>query len=51
MADKIEMISIPQKEYDQLVSDQRWLAALEAAGIDNWDGCDIAREAMSEYGN
>ena len=52
MGDVIEMIHIPQKEYDQLLADQAWLRALEAAGVDNWEGYDMAREAMSEnYGN
>ncbi len=41
-----EMISITKKEYDQLVQDQKWLRALEAAGVDNWEGCDFAKESI-----
>lgn len=44
----MEEISIPQEEYDQLIQDQKWLRALEAAGVDNWEGCDIARELLDE---
>lgn len=48
MADKIKMISIPKEEYDKLVEGQKLLYALEAAGVDNWEGYDMAREAMDE---
>lgn len=41
-----KMISITKEEYDQLIKDQKWLQALEAAGVDNWEGCDIARESF-----
>lgn len=41
-----EMILIPKKEYDQLIENQKWLRALEAAGVDNWEGCDFAKEAL-----
>ena len=42
-----EMISITMEEYHRLVKDQKWLEALCAAGVDNWEGCDMAREAIS----
>ena len=45
---KDEMISIPKKVYDQLIEDQKWLGALEAAGVDNWEGINVAREFLSE---
>ena len=41
-------ISIPQEEYDQLIEDQKWLRALEAAGVDNWEGYDLAQELFQE---
>ncbi len=44
MAD--EKISIDQDEYDELIKDQKWLRALEAAGVDSWEGCEFARESM-----
>ncbi|KKN98885.1 hypothetical protein LCGC14_0141260 [marine sediment metagenome] len=43
---KIEMISIPITTYNQLIKDREWLEALEAAGVDNWEGCDVARESL-----
>ncbi len=44
----IEMISIPKETYDQLVEDQKWLRALEAAGVDNWEGCEFASESLDD---
>lgn len=43
----IQMISIPKTTYDQLIKDQKWLQALEAAGVDNWEGCSEAQESLS----
>ena len=34
--------------YDALMDDSLFLSALEAAGVDNWDGYDIAREEYWE---
>lgn len=44
----VEMISISKKEYEQLIEDQKWLRALEAAGVDNWEGYDFARESLDD---
>lgn len=44
----IEMISITKEEYDQLIADQKWLRALEAAGVDSWEGYDSARECLDD---
>lgn len=33
-----------RKELDELRERDRWLSALEAAGVDNWQGIDYARE-------
>lgn len=41
-------VTIPQEEYDRLVEDQAFLWALEAAGVDNWDGYGVAREIYKE---
>ena len=38
-------VTISKKEYDQLIERSETLAALEAAGVDNWDGYDRAMEA------
>jgi hypothetical protein len=43
-----EMVTITKKEYEGLVEDSRKLAALEAAGVDNWQGYDDAMEIMAE---
>ena len=43
-----EMITIPKSEYDDLVESQRWLNALENAGVDNWSGIDFAYELFKE---
>ena len=45
---KIDMISIPTTTYNQLVQDQKWLQALEAAGVDNWEGCESAHEHLDD---
>ncbi len=41
-----EMISVSRKEYEQLQRDSRLLAALQAQGVDNWDGYDSALESL-----
>lgn len=44
-----ETITIPKRIYDNLVSDADWLHALEAAGVDNWEGFDYAQEIYAEW--
>ena len=41
-------VTITKAEYEQLKRDSEWLGCLEAAGVDNWDGYDEAREMMSD---
>lgn len=41
-----EMVRISKKEYESLLNDSQWLCALEAAGVDNWDGYEDAQDAM-----
>lgn len=43
-----ERIEIDKAEYEELLSDQKFLNALRAAGVDNWDGYDVAQEMMDE---
>jgi phage pi2 protein 07 len=38
-----DMIVITKAEYDLLKADSAWLAALEAAGVDNWEGYEYAQ--------
>ena len=37
-----ELVEITKEEYSKLLEDQRWLQALESAGVDNWEGYDWA---------
>ena len=43
-----EMITILKSEYDDLVESQRWLNALENAGVDIWSGISFAYELLEE---
>ena len=45
------MITITEAEYKELQDAQDWVAALEAAGVDNWEGYDDAREIYRERSN
>jgi len=42
-----ETITISKKEYKSLQKDARLLRALQAAGVDNWEGYDYAMECLS----
>ena len=52
------MIEITEEEYDKLVADSKivgrflttFLSALEAAGVDNWGGYEVAQEIMEDNG-
>lgn len=43
-----KMVEISEKVYLELLDDQNMLAALQAAGVDNWDGYDYALEIYEE---
>lgn len=43
------MIDIDRKTYDELVKDQLKLRALEACGLDNWEGCAMAMDLLQEW--
>jgi len=34
--------TLTQSEYQQFKADSEWLGCLEAAGVDNWEGYEIA---------
>ena len=38
------MVEIPFEDYDKLMERSVFLGVLEAAGVDNWEGYDGARE-------
>lgn len=46
-----DTVTIPRKMYEGLIESQRWLSALESAGVDNWDGYDFAKEILEEWDN
>ncbi len=37
-----ETVTIPKAEHQTLLQDSQFLRALEAAGVDNWDGYEYA---------
>ena len=39
-----DTVTIPIEEYEELQEDQNFLNALRAAGVDNWEGYEIALE-------
>lgn len=41
-----EQITIDKEEYDELVADQKFLSALMAAGVDNWEGFEQAQDSL-----
>ena len=47
MSDR-ETVTIPKEEYESLLEDSRFLAALRAAGVDNWEGYDYAFDYLGE---
>lgn len=42
MTNEPKMVTITEDEYNSLLEDSRWLACLDAAGVDNWQGIDEA---------
>ncbi len=42
-------VTISREEYEELFDSQQKLHALEAAGVDNWDGWDEAMEILAEW--
>jgi hypothetical protein len=44
---KEEVITITKKEHTRLLKIEKTLQALEGAGVDNWDGYDVAIESLN----
>lgn len=42
-----EMVTISKKEYSELLENTEFLNALQAAGVDNWDGFDYAIDILN----
>lgn len=43
-----EIITITEEGYDRLLKDSTFLYYLDAAGLDNWEGYEIAKEEKLE---
>ena len=41
-------ITIPRQRHNQLLEAERLLTALQAAGVDNWDGYEMALEFLED---
>lgn len=42
-------ITIAYEDYLDMQRDLEWLSALEAAGVDNWEGIDLAHEIFKTF--
>jgi len=42
-----EVITIPRELYEELKREAKILHALQAAGVNNWEGYDVAMESLS----
>lgn len=46
-----EYVTISKEQFDQLQEDSNFLECLQHAGVDNWEGYDLAAEEYQErYG-
>jgi len=43
-----EFIKITRVEYEQLLECNNFLEALQASGVDNWEGYEAAQEMMED---
>jgi hypothetical protein len=41
-----DKVTIDREFFNELVANSNFLDALEAAGVDNWEGYEIAKEEM-----
>lgn len=39
-----EMVTITKEEYDELNEDSKFLQCLYSAGVNNWDGYEVAQD-------
>lgn len=46
-----DTVTISIDDYSELVRDSKFLSALGAAGVDNWDGYDFALDMMEDDDN
>ncbi len=43
-----EFVLVPEKEFAEMERSLQFLSALEAAGVDNWEGYEIAQDMMED---
>lgn len=43
---KTDTVTISRAKHEQLLKDQQFLRALQAAGVDNWEGYEEAQEIL-----
>lgn len=43
-----ETITISKEDYEELISDQKFLQCLQAAGVNDWEGFEIAQENFQD---
>jgi hypothetical protein len=42
-------VTISEQEYKTLIDRDRWLSALESAGVDNWEGIEEAMNIRDQW--
>ena len=47
--DPDEMIMVTRELYDDLCQKEAWLDALEAGGVDNWEGYRLAQDIFDAF--
>ncbi len=45
----METVTITKEEHQRLLRAEVWVDALEAAGVDNWEGCAEAAQIYHEF--
>ena len=43
-----DIVTVDRSHYESLLERERWLCALEAAGVDNWEGISYAHDLYEE---
>ena len=43
------MVLVKKEEYKELLDESRFLHALQAAGVDNWEGYSYAYDLLEEW--
>lgn len=51
IGDNGEVVELPLKEYEGLLKDSNFMRALEAAGVDNWEGFGTAIDIYEDRHN